>query len=92
MLQSSVHNASGSASLVRFLSLVRFSRWRMLFLFPRSLVPLVLGGTRAGSLAMQLVCRETSYLGRFRTDVNRGMGWVNGLLVQGTARHVHYSF
>lgn len=35
---------------------------------------------------MQLVCRETSYLGRFRTDVNRGMGWVNGLLVQGCDR------
>ena len=31
---------------------------------------------------MKLVCPEATPLGRFRTDVNRGMGWVNGFLLQ----------
>lgn len=35
---------------------------------------------------MQLVCRATHLLGRFRTDVNRGMGWVSSLLMQGCGR------
>jgi len=29
---------------------------------------------------MQLKCEEMIFLGRFRTDVNRGMGWVNSFL------------
>ena len=29
---------------------------------------------------MQLSCTELQFLGRFRTDVNRGMGWVNSYL------------
>lgn len=29
---------------------------------------------------MGLKCEEMHFLGRFRTDVNRGMGWVNSFL------------
>lgn len=31
---------------------------------------------------MTLDCRKFVFLGRFRTDVNRGMGWTNGFLAQ----------
>ncbi len=31
---------------------------------------------------MGIVCKEFHKLGRFRTDVNRGMGWVNGFLAK----------
>jgi 8-oxo-dGTP pyrophosphatase MutT (NUDIX family) len=32
-------------------------------------------------------CQDFHFLGRFRTDVNRGMGWVNGFLATTCSRH-----
>lgn len=35
---------------------------------------------------MGLICNSFVELGRFRTDVNRGMGWVNGFLAKDCAK------
>jgi ADP-ribose pyrophosphatase len=34
----------------------------------------------------EMVCEKYAFLGRYRTDVNRGMGWVNGFLASNCQR------
>mmetsp|Transcript_14362 Transcript_14362/g.36088 ORF Transcript_14362/g.36088 Transcript_14362/m.36088 type:complete len:298 (-) Transcript_14362:62-955(-) len=34
-----------------------------------------------------LVCEDFHFLGRFRTDVNRGVGWLNSFLATGCEKH-----
>ena len=35
-----------------------------------------------------LVCEKFHFLGRFRTDVNRGVGWLNSFLARGCTNHL----
>jgi ADP-ribose pyrophosphatase len=39
---------------------------------------------------MQMECQEMVFLGRFRTDVNRGMGWTNGFLAKGCSKATNH--
>jgi ADP-ribose pyrophosphatase YjhB (NUDIX family) len=41
---------------------------------------------REVSEEMGVICKTFQELGRFRTDVNRGMGWVNGFLARDCTR------
>lgn len=42
--------------------------------------------SREVSEEMGVICKTFQELGRFRTDVNRGMGWVNGFLARDCTR------